>query len=156
MGSLLAILIAALIIESIGVVYTSLGLKTLPRVERYTARSILRLAGSALVNRHIVLGVVLQALFFFALLYLLSQGDVSFIWPLTALSFVFTTFAARAFLGEKIPRLRWLGLLLIVIGAMLITYSEAEKRQAEKASMSPMDVNRGRQIDGGAGSRPRE
>jgi drug/metabolite transporter (DMT)-like permease len=132
MAFLIAILIGALILEAIGVIFTSIGLKKLRPMQGYSFKEVALLVIRALTNRDLLLGIGFQALFFFALLYLLSQGDVSFIWPLTALSFVFTTIAARFYLREQIPRLRWLGLILIVFGAMLITYSEAKKQEQGK------------------------
>lgn len=48
---------------------------------------------------------------------------MSFIWPLTALGFVITTFAARYILHEQVTTLRWTGVALIVLGAALITLS---------------------------------
>jgi uncharacterized membrane protein len=54
----------------------------------------------------------------------MSQGTVSFIWPLTSLGFVLTTLAARFVLHENVSVVRWGGVLLIMLGAGLITYSE--------------------------------
>ena len=51
-------------------------------------------------------------------------GDVSFIWPLTALGFVFTTIAAKFILHEEVSLIRWGGVLSDRVGAGLITYSE--------------------------------
>ena len=82
-------------------------------------------------NSSILVGVALEAAFFVALLVLLSRSDVSFIWPLTAMGFVLTTFAAKLFLQEEIPPMRWMGVLLIMLGAGLITFSEKAKERRE-------------------------
>ena len=74
-----------------------------------------------------MLGVALETVFFGALLYLLSQRDVSLIWPLTALGFVLTALAAKFILREEIHWVRWMGVVLIVIGAALVSYSEKMK-----------------------------
>jgi uncharacterized membrane protein len=63
------------------------------------------------------------------LCYLLAQRDVSLIWPLSALSFVFTGLAAKWFLREDISVLRWAGIALIVVGAGIITWSEKVKER---------------------------
>ena len=76
--------------------------------------------------------IFFEALFFVGLLYMMSQADVSFVWPLTALTFVFATVAAKFYLHEHISGLRWGGVILIVCGAALITYSEKAK---EKTSL---------------------
>ena len=76
----------------------------------------------------------LLSLFFGGLLFLLSKCDVSFLWPMTALSFVFSTFAAIIFLGERVSTMRWAGVILIVLGAACITWSEKmNERKAEEA-----------------------
>ena len=62
--------------------------------------------------------------FFILLQYLLAQSEVSFIWPLTALSFVMTTLAAQFFLHERVDAIRWSGVALIVLGAIFISYGE--------------------------------
>jgi drug/metabolite transporter (DMT)-like permease len=59
----------------------------------------------------------------------MSKSDISFLWPLTALSFVFATFAAMWFLGEQVSATRWFGVILIVIGAAFISYSEHAKEK---------------------------
>jgi drug/metabolite transporter (DMT)-like permease len=52
---------------------------------------------------------------------------VSLIWPLTALGFVLTALAAKFILREEVSWLRWSGVILIVIGATLVSYSEKTK-----------------------------
>jgi uncharacterized membrane protein len=66
-------------------------------------------------------------LFFVVLLVLMAKSEISFLWPLTGLSFVFATFAAILFLGERVSAVRWTGVVLIVIGAVFISYSEQTK-----------------------------
>jgi len=60
----------------------------------------------------------------------MSESDISFLWPLTALSFVMTTVAALLFLGERVSSVRWAGVVFIMIGAALISYSEHAKAKA--------------------------
>jgi drug/metabolite transporter (DMT)-like permease len=69
----------------------------------------------------------LEAVFFGALLYMMSTRDVSLVWPLTSLGFIFTTLAGHFLLNEKVTATRWTGVLLIAIGAGLTGYSEAAK-----------------------------
>jgi len=78
--------------------------------------------------------VLFEALFFLCLLILMSKCEISFLWPLTALSLVFATFAAIWFLHEQVSTTRWIGVILIMIGAAFIGYSEHAK---EKPASSP-------------------
>jgi uncharacterized membrane protein len=59
----------------------------------------------------------------------MSKSDISFLWPLTGLSFVFATFAAIWFLDERVSVVRWIGVVLIVIGAAFISYSQHVKEK---------------------------
>src|SRR5208283_5379776 len=86
-------------------------------------------------NPQILSGVFFEALFFACLLVLMSKSDISFLWPLTGLSFVFATFAAMWFLGERVSALRWAGVAFVVIGAALISYSQHVK---EKPAQTPV------------------
>lgn len=132
MWKLLLILIVGLVFESIGVVCLKKGITEMGEFKSFSVTEVVRVVKSGITNMNIILGVFFEALFFGTLLTLMSRGDVSFVWPLTSLSFVFTTFAAIMFLGEKVTSVRWVGVVLIVIGAGLISYSEKQKEAGQK------------------------
>ena len=133
------VLIIAFVFEAFGVIVLKKGLDVIG--PRYTERSgtmstvknTLLLVGDWFTNKHIILGVALEAAFFVMLQYLLGQRDVSFIWPLTALTFVTTTLAAKFILHEQVSLGRWLGVALIMIGAAFITWSEKSNDAIAKA-----------------------
>ena len=135
MTKILIILIFALCVEAVGVVFLSKGLKQIGEVQSVTAREIGRIIAKGAVNPSVLLGVALEAAFFGALLYLLSQRDVSLIWPLTALGFLITALAAKLILKEEVSAMRWAGILLIVIGDSLVSYSE--KAKSKPAAPAP-------------------
>lgn len=141
MYKLVLILLAGLICEATGVVFLSKGLKQIGEATTISAPEVFRLVGRGATNGNILLGVALEAAFFGTLLYLMSRGDVSFVWPLTALGFVLTTLAAKFILHEEVSLLRWGGVFLIVLGAGLITYSE--KLQKKPAPTAPTSAHRG-------------
>ncbi len=128
MLKLLLILIVGLVFESAGVVLLKKGIMEIGEMNGITAAEIVRVLKAGAVNPQILLGVFFEALFFLCLLVLMSKSDISFLWPLTALSFVFATFAAIIFLGESVSLLRWIGVILIVLGAAFISYSQHVKQ----------------------------
>jgi drug/metabolite transporter (DMT)-like permease len=141
MLKLLLILIVGLLFESTGVVLLKKGMTQIGDMNGYTAAEIFRVLKSGATNPQILLGVFFEALFFVCLLILMSKSDISFLWPLTALSFVFATFAAIWFLGERVSAVRWLGVILIVIGAAFISYSQhAKEKPALPAGQSQSDT----------------
>jgi uncharacterized membrane protein len=128
MIKLLAILLIGLAFESAGVVLLKKGMNQMGAAENMSVGEVIRMIKAGLTNSHILLGVLFEALFFACLLILMAKSDISFLWPLTALSFVFATIAAMLFLGETVSMTRWIGVVLIVIGAAFISYSEHAKK----------------------------
>jgi drug/metabolite transporter (DMT)-like permease len=129
MLKLLLILIVGLIFESAGIVLLKKGITEIGEMHGVTAAEVFRVVKAGLVNPQILLGVFFEFLFFLCLLILMGRSDISFLWPLTALSFVFATFAAMIFLGETVSLVRWIGVILIVIGAAFISYSQHVKQE---------------------------
>lgn len=121
---LLVILFVGLTFESAGVVLLKKGMMSIGDMHGVNAAEILRVVKSGATNPQILLGVLFEALFFVCLLILMSKSDISLLWPLTGLSFVFATVAAMIFLGETVSWLRWVGVILIVLGAACISYSQ--------------------------------
>jgi multidrug transporter EmrE-like cation transporter len=146
MTKILIILVVAFSFEAIGVVLLKRGLDQIG--PHYTERkasmpawkNLLKLVGDWFTNRHVLLGLALETAFFILLQYLLAQRDVSFIWPLTALSFVMTTLAAQFLLKETVTGLRWTGVALIILGASLISWSEKQNERS-KASVAASRTN---------------
>jgi drug/metabolite transporter (DMT)-like permease len=66
------------------------------------------------------LGIGMMALAFFSLLGALSIYNVSFVVPVTALSYVAGAFGGVVFLRERVGFQRWLGVLLISMGVALV------------------------------------
>jgi len=135
MLKLVLILLAGLACESTGVVLLKKGLNRIGVVQSYSVAEVLRVVKSGLTSQQIWLGIFFEALFFIGLLVLLSKSDISFIWPLTGLSFVFATFSAMWFLGEQVSLVRWVGVALIVLGAGIISYSEHAKAKPASAPL---------------------
>ena len=133
MAKLLLILIIGLVFEATGVVLLKKGIAGIGEVKPISLVEIIRVVKAGVSSPTVILGVFFEALFFVCLLILMSKSDISFLWPLTALSFVMTTFAALFFLGEKVSGVRWAGVLFIVVGAALISYSEHVKEKSQAA-----------------------
>ena len=135
MTKLLLILFVGLVFETAGVILLSKGLKALEGPKNFRASEIARLVGRVVTSKNIMVGVAFEAVFFLCLLVMMSNADVSFVWPLTSLTFVFSTLAAKVYLHEQIDALRWAGVILIVFGAGLIAFTEKKKERIEKGSM---------------------
>ncbi|HEU6447698.1 MAG TPA: EamA family transporter [Verrucomicrobiae bacterium] len=129
MIKLISILLVGLVFESTGVILLKKGITHVGEIHAYNAAEIFRVIKVGATSPQILLGVFFEALFFVCLLVLMSESEISFLWPLTALSFVFATFAAMIFLHESVSGVRWTGVVLIMIGAAFISYSEHAKEK---------------------------
>ena len=65
-------------------------------------------------------GVAMMATAFFALLGALSFFNVSFVVPVTALSYVAGALGGVTFLRERVSPQRWLGVALVALGVTLV------------------------------------
>jgi drug/metabolite transporter (DMT)-like permease len=130
MAKLLLILIIGLIFESAGVVSLKIGITQIGDMKRVSVVEVVRIVKAGVTNVSVLFGVFCEAVFFASLLILMAKSDISFLWPLTGLSFVFATFAAMWFLHERVSSVRWAGVVFIMIGAALISYSEHAKAKS--------------------------
>jgi multidrug transporter EmrE-like cation transporter len=81
---------------------------------------LLRFLRRVMRTSWLLLGIILMAISFYALLLLLSWQPVSFVIPSSALSYVVGTLGAKYFLHEQISGSRWAGILLVCVGVALV------------------------------------
>jgi drug/metabolite transporter (DMT)-like permease len=115
------ILFALIVIAGTGgELCVSRAMKVVGDAKSFRPSDILRLVLNALRVPWMWLGVGMMATAFFALLAALSIFNVSFVVPVTALSYVAGAFGGTAFLRERVSKERWLGVLLVAIGVTLV------------------------------------
>ena len=69
------------------------------------------------------IGIAMMTLAFFSLLAMLSIENVSFVVPVTALSYAAGALGAMLFLHERISPQRWLGVAIVCAGVTLVWLS---------------------------------
>jgi uncharacterized membrane protein len=100
-----------------GELCVSRAMRSLGEVHDFSPKSIAKFVLRGLQVPWMWLGVGMMMLAFFSLL------DVSFVVPVSALSYAAGAFGARAFLGERISRNRWLGIAVVCIGVSIVWWS---------------------------------
>lgn len=103
-----------------GEMCVSRAMKTIGEVTDFRPGSIARSIGRAMKVPWMWIGIVLMALGFFSLLGLLSIANVSFVYPASALSYVVGALGGKFFLGERVSKQRWAGVLLVALGVILV------------------------------------
>jgi len=89
-------------------------------LHRFRPGAAASLLWRALGVKWIWIGVAMMTLAFFSLLLLLSFEEVSFVVPVTALSYLVGALGGIFFLGERVERQRWIGILLVCVGVTLV------------------------------------
>jgi len=56
-------------------------------------------------------------------IYAVSQRNISFLYPLTALTYVIVALGGKFLLGELVPTGRWLGIAVVMFGVALLQSS---------------------------------
>jgi drug/metabolite transporter (DMT)-like permease len=105
---------------AVGQILVRRGLLQVGPLENYAPLALLAYFGHALGNLYVIIGTVLNALFYFLFLASLSWTGVTVALPFTAIEYAFAAFLAVVFLGEHVPPLRWAGIVLVIIGVIFI------------------------------------
>jgi len=79
---------------------------------------------SILTNWRLGFGIALYVLSSVFFVFGLRRGELSVLYPLVSLSYVWTTFWSRAFFGESITRSKVYALALILAGVTLLGWGK--------------------------------
>jgi uncharacterized membrane protein len=118
--TLVLVLIAGLL-GGTGHVMLSKGMKTVGDLTEAETRHLGGMVRRVVTSPWVLLGVTLQASFFFLYLTLLSRADVSKILPMTAFDYIVVALLAQLLLAEAVTAARWAGIGFIVLGVFLVS-----------------------------------
>jgi drug/metabolite transporter (DMT)-like permease len=74
-----------------------------------------------LKNNNLIIGVLLYLITTILCIYALSMEDLSILYPVLSLSYVWVALLSIKFLREKMNFYKWLGIGLIIVGVIFIT-----------------------------------
>jgi drug/metabolite transporter (DMT)-like permease len=99
-------------------------MKVVGEVHDFRPGALLRFVFRAMRVGWMWIGIGMMTLAFFSLLAMLSIENVSFVVPVTALSYAAGAVGALFFLRERISKQRWLGVLIVCVGVTLVWLSK--------------------------------
>ena len=82
---------------------------------------------SIISNWPILLGMFLYGIGAILLIIALKGGEVTVLYPIVASSYIWVAFGSGYFFGEIIAPLRWIGIIFIVIGILMINFGQEDK-----------------------------
>ena len=126
----IAIAFLAALSAAVGETLLSFAMKRSGQVDMGDSSHWLNLFLSVVRNPYIFAGVLFLGVYFFLYLAALSWADLSFVLPLTAVSYIFAAFLAKFFLKEDVTWLRWAGTIVIIAGITLVAL-DGKQRTAD-------------------------
>ena len=81
---------------------------------------------SILTNYELLMGMLLYAVGGILLILSLRGGEVSVLYPIIATSYIWVSFLSIYFLNETMNRFKWLGVIIIMSGIILINLGSRE------------------------------
>jgi len=118
------LVLAAPVIGTIGQVLLKLGMRQIGNITLLELKNnTLPLFLSIFKNPYILIAIPLYTGGFILWLIILSKFNLSFAYPFLALSFVMVPLVSSLILGEYISLFRWVGILVIFSGVVIIGFS---------------------------------
>lgn len=115
---MIGIIVAA---TTVAEVLQSMGMRRHGEIRDFRPGAMGRAASMLARNWCVIASVVAMAISFFAYMALLTQTDLSFAVPATAVTYVLETLLARLVLKEHVNWLRWAGASLVICGVVLVS-----------------------------------
>lgn len=95
-------------------------MRSIGEVSDFRPQALIEVALRAMSLPWTWIGIGLMTVGFFALLAVLAVENVSFVVPVTALSYAVGALGGKAFLNERVTLTRWTGVLLVCAGVTLV------------------------------------
>jgi drug/metabolite transporter (DMT)-like permease len=117
----IVVMVFAVAAVSLGEAMLSKGMKQSNAVTGGLLAQVRGVAG----NGYVVGGTFLMMCFYGLYMLALRRADLSFVLPLTALSYLSGATLAKYYLGETVTPTRWIGALVITIGVIIVGLGES-------------------------------
>jgi len=105
---------------SVGNTFLSKGMKDVGELDFSGLPAIGHGAALVLTSPAVWLGILMMLLFMVCHMLVLSWADYSFVMPFSALAYALVPLLGYLFLGEHVSIARWVGIVLIFLGVVLI------------------------------------
>ena len=109
-----------ILMGSVGGVLTKLGAPAL-YTDIHTAGDIVKFMFSMVTNIKVLAGMFLYFGASVVWAYLLTRLSLSYVQPILALTYVVTPILAIILLNENVPAMRWLGIVVIILGVFIVS-----------------------------------
>ncbi len=110
----------AVIFATSGDILLSKGMRKLNDINGSTIKGLFNSLPKIIRSNKVIAGIISMTIYFILYLYCLSIADVTYVNPLTALSYVTAAVYMSLFCNEKVSFIRWVGIFAITVGAIMV------------------------------------
>jgi drug/metabolite transporter (DMT)-like permease len=89
--------------------------------DKIKLRLKLKTLADMIKNANLIIGISFYILGAALLTFLLKTENLSLIYPLTSMTYIFIIFLSVKFLNEKMNKYKWIAIFLIILGNIFIT-----------------------------------
>jgi drug/metabolite transporter (DMT)-like permease len=119
-GKTIVMLGVMAVFGALGDVLLRKGMKQVGGITTWTLGALAQTFSRTFRTEDIWMGIGSLLLFFVAYLLVLSWADYSYVQPASATGYFFVALLGYLILGEVIAPMRWVGVLVICLGVMLV------------------------------------
>src|SRR5438876_11407994 len=107
----------------LGNVLLSKGMRGIGSAQDWAPQGLFHILIRILVSGYIWLGIVCLLFFFVAYMLVLTWADYSYVQPASAFSYAVVAVLGYFLLGEAVPLLRWIGIIVICVGVFIVGHT---------------------------------
>jgi len=107
----------------LGNVLLSKGMKRIGSAKNWVPGDIFHVLASIITSGYIWLGIACLLTFFVAYMLVLTWADYSYVQPASSFSYAVVAMLSYFLLGEAVPPLRWIGILVICVGVFVVGHT---------------------------------
>jgi drug/metabolite transporter (DMT)-like permease len=115
----------------LGNVLLSKGMKRVGSAKNWVPGDTFHVLANIITSGYIWLGIACLLTFFVAYMLVLTWADYSYVQPASSFSYAVVAILGYFLLGEAVPPLRWIGILVICVGVFVVGHTHP--RTTEKA-----------------------
>jgi len=124
-------LVLIVLFSSSGNIFLSQGMKQIGAVRVGSAMDLVRLLVRIFTSGWIWMGIAALLLFLACFMVVLSWADYSFVSPASASAYIVVPLVGHFLLGEKVPPLHWVGIMIIGVGVGLVRHTAPSTTRKE-------------------------
>ena len=128
------LLFLLVVLGSVGNTILSKGMKEAGDLDISHFASLAAAVARVLTSGTIWLGIAMMLGFMICHMLVLSWADYSFVMPFSAIAYALVPLLGYLFLGDRVSTARWVGIVLIFVGVLLINRTPARTTEPMKSN----------------------